>query len=78
MRGKKLSREAFNAIVSRFLKDILDRFAIIGVNDELIASAIPIAVKHALPSSDCFAVSQRFISEEDSRACKGEADINML
>ncbi|MEM2792325.1 MAG: hypothetical protein QW099_04720 [Candidatus Bathyarchaeia archaeon] len=53
MRRKALSREAFNAVVSHFLKDILDRFAIMSVNDELVASAAPLAVKHALPSSDC-------------------------
>ncbi|MEM3546293.1 MAG: type II toxin-antitoxin system VapC family toxin [Candidatus Bathyarchaeia archaeon] len=53
MRRKALSREAFNAVVSHFLKDVLDRFAIMSVNDELVASAAPLAVKHALPSSDC-------------------------
>lgn len=53
MRREKASGEAFNAVVSRFLKDILDRFAIISVNDELIASATSVAVEHALPSSDC-------------------------
>ena len=53
MRRKKLSREAFNAVVSLFLKDVLDRFAIASVNDELVASAVSLAVKHALPSADC-------------------------
>ena len=52
MRRKKLSREAFNAVVSLFLKDVLDRFAIASVNDELVASAVSLAVKHALPSAD--------------------------
>lgn len=31
----------------------MDRFAIGTVNDELVASAISLAVKHALPSADC-------------------------
>lgn len=54
MKRKALSREAFNAVISHFLKDVLDRFVIMSVNDELIASAAPLAVKHALPSSsDC-------------------------
>ncbi|MCS4542324.1 MAG: type II toxin-antitoxin system VapC family toxin [Euryarchaeota archaeon] len=53
MRREGLSREAFNAVVSRFLKDVLDRFAITTVNDELVASATPLAVEHALPSADC-------------------------
>lgn len=53
MRRDKLSRETFNAVVSLFLKDVLDSFAIISVNDELIASATPLAIKHALPSADC-------------------------
>ncbi|MGB9622581.1 MAG: type II toxin-antitoxin system VapC family toxin [Candidatus Bathyarchaeia archaeon] len=53
MRREKLSRKAFNAVVSRFLKDVLDRFAVTSVNDELVASATPLAVKHALPSADC-------------------------
>lgn len=46
-------REAFNTVVSRFLKDVLERFAIASVNDELAASAVPLAIKHALPSADC-------------------------
>jgi len=53
MKRKELFREAFNMVVSCFLKDVLDRFAITSVNDELIASATPLAVKHALPSADC-------------------------
>jgi len=52
-RRRELSREAFNIAVSRFLKDILDRFTIISVNDELVALAASLAVKHALPSADC-------------------------
>ena len=52
-RRRELSREAFNVALSRFLKDLLDRFAITSVNDELVASATPLAVKHALPSADC-------------------------
>jgi len=59
-RRKALSREAFNAVVSHFLKDVLDRFAIMSVNDELIASAAPLAVKHALPSSDCLQLASVF------------------
>ncbi|MEM3828348.1 MAG: hypothetical protein QXP36_03915 [Conexivisphaerales archaeon] len=47
----RMGRKAFNAVVSHFLKDVLDRFAITSVNDELVASAAPLAVKHALPSS---------------------------
>ncbi|PUA31203.1 MAG: hypothetical protein B9J98_07335 [Candidatus Terraquivivens tikiterensis] len=53
MRRGALSRKAFNAVVSHFLKDVLERFAIISVNDELIALATPLAVRHALPSADC-------------------------
>ncbi|MBS7652734.1 type II toxin-antitoxin system VapC family toxin [Candidatus Bathyarchaeota archaeon] len=53
MKRGELSKEALNILISRFLKDVLDRFAIISVNDELIASATSIAVRHALPSSDC-------------------------
>lgn len=53
MKRGALSGEAFNTVVSRFLKDVLDRFAITSVNDELIASATSIAIKHALPSADC-------------------------
>ena len=36
-------------LVSRFLKDILDRFIIISVDDELVASA----ASTASPSADC-------------------------
>lgn len=53
MRRKKLSRHVFNTAISRFLKDVLDTFAITSVNDELIASATPLAIKHNLPSADC-------------------------
>jgi len=53
MRRKELSRDAFNTVVSRFLKDVLDTFAVTSVNDELIASATPLAIKHNLPSADC-------------------------
>jgi len=53
IRREELSREALDAVVSRFLKDVLDRFAITSVNDELVASATPLATKHALPSADC-------------------------
>ena len=53
MRRKKLSREAFDMVISRFIKDLLDRFTITGVDDELIAMAIPLSVKHGLPSADC-------------------------
>lgn len=52
-RRKEVSREDCNMVISRFLKDVLDRFAITSVNDELVASATPLAVKHALPSADC-------------------------
>jgi len=52
-RRKELSKSAFNAVISRFLRDVLDRFTITSVNDELIASATPLAAKHALPSADC-------------------------
>lgn len=44
-------------VVSHFLKDVLDRFAIISISDELIASAAPLAVKHSLPSADCIQLS---------------------
>jgi len=53
MRRKRLSREAFNMVVSHFLKDTLDRFVISSVNDELVATATSLAVKHSLPSADC-------------------------
>ena len=53
MRRKELSRDAFNAVISRFLKDVLDTLAVTTVNDELIASATPLAIKHNLPSADC-------------------------
>lgn len=53
MRRKTLSRHAFNTVISRFLKDVLDMFAVTSVNDELIASATPLAIKHNLPSADC-------------------------
>ena len=53
MRRKGLSREAFDMVFSRFIKDLLDRFTITGVDDELIASAIPLSIKHNLPSADC-------------------------
>jgi len=52
-RRGQLSREAFNMTVSRFLRDVLERFTIISVNDEIVASAIPLAIRHALPSADC-------------------------
>jgi len=52
-RRKQLSRNALNEVVSRFLKDVLDNFVIISVNDELIATASPLAVEYALPSADC-------------------------
>lgn len=52
-RRKQLSRNALNEVVSRFLKDVLDNFVLISVNDELIASASPLAVEYALPSADC-------------------------
>ena len=52
-RRKELSKDAFNIVISRFLRDVLDRFAITGVSDELIASATPLAIKHSLPSADC-------------------------
>jgi predicted nucleic acid-binding protein len=48
-----VSREDCNIVISRFLKDVLDRFAITSVNDEPVASANPLAVKHALTSADC-------------------------
>jgi hypothetical protein len=41
MRRKGLLRDAFNTLVSRFLKDVLEMFAVTSVNDELIASATP-------------------------------------
>jgi predicted nucleic acid-binding protein len=50
---KGLSEEALRVTISRFLKDILDKFTVRSVNDELVASAISIANKHALPSADC-------------------------
>jgi predicted nucleic acid-binding protein len=53
IRKGKLSRETFNTVVSCFLKDVLDRFTITSVNDKLVTSAIPLAVKHALSSADC-------------------------
>jgi len=53
MRRKTLSRHAFNTVISRFLKDVLDMFAVTSVTDELIASATPLAIKHNLPSADC-------------------------
>lgn len=53
MRRKEISQEAFNAAISRFLKDLLDMFTIIEVSNELVAGAIPLAVKYSLPSSDC-------------------------
>lgn len=52
-RRGELSREAFNMLVSRLLKDVLDRFIIIGIDDELVTSAASLAVKHALSSADC-------------------------
>jgi len=52
-RRKQLSRNAFNVVMSRFLKDVLDEFIITSVDDELITSATQLAVKHALPSADC-------------------------
>ncbi|MEM3449496.1 MAG: type II toxin-antitoxin system VapC family toxin [Nitrososphaerota archaeon] len=52
-RKGELSGETFNVVVSRFLKDILDRFIVIGVDDELVALATSIAITHALPSADC-------------------------
>jgi predicted nucleic acid-binding protein len=53
VRRGELSRETFNVVVSRFLRDVLDGFTITGVDDELVARATPLAVKYALPSSDC-------------------------
>jgi len=53
MRRKALSKNAFNVVMSRFLRDVLDDFTITSVNDELIASATPLAVKYSLPSADC-------------------------
>lgn len=50
---KLLSEEAFRVTLARFLKDVLDEFTIRSVSDELVASAISIANKHALPSADC-------------------------
>jgi len=52
-RRKELSRDAFNLVISRFLRDVLDKFIITSVNDELVASATPLAVKYPLPSADC-------------------------
>jgi len=52
-RRKELSKDAFNMVISRFLRDVLDKFAITSVNDELVASATPLAIKHSLPSADC-------------------------
>jgi len=53
VRRKELSREAFSTTTSLFLKEAISKFAITGVNDELVASATLIAAKHALPSADC-------------------------
>jgi len=53
VRRKELSKESFNVVVSRFLRDILDDFTITSVNDELVALATPLTVKYSLPSSDC-------------------------
>jgi len=39
-RRRELSKDAFNMVISRFLRDVLDRFAITGVNDELIAQQL--------------------------------------
>ncbi len=50
---KLLSEEAFRVTLARFLKDVSDKFTIRSVSDELVASAILIANKHALPSADC-------------------------
>lgn len=74
MRGGELSGKAFNVVVSCFLKDILDRFAITSVNDELVASATPLAVKHALPSADCLQLAsatnlKKSIGARERRAC---------
>jgi len=52
-RRKEISNESFSMIISRFLKDTLDKFTVTGVNDELIALATPMAIKYALPSADC-------------------------
>ncbi|MEM2122414.1 MAG: type II toxin-antitoxin system VapC family toxin [Candidatus Bathyarchaeia archaeon] len=71
-RKKALSREAFNAVVSRFLKDVLDRFAMTSVDDELIASAAPLAVKHALPSADCLQLANAINLKEALESMREE------
>jgi predicted nucleic acid-binding protein len=53
LRKGELSREAFNAAISLFFRDVLERFIVVSVDDELVASAVSLAVKHALPSADC-------------------------
>jgi predicted nucleic acid-binding protein len=45
VRRKELSREAFNTVISLFLKEVLDMFIVTSVNDELVASATLIAIK---------------------------------
>lgn len=46
-------KRSLQRTTSLFLKEAISRFAITGVNDELVASATLIAAKHALPSADC-------------------------
>ncbi|MBS7626597.1 type II toxin-antitoxin system VapC family toxin [Candidatus Bathyarchaeota archaeon] len=72
MRRGDLSRDAFNVVVSRFLKDVLDRFAITTVNDELVASATLLAVKHALPSADCLQLASAINLKRSLKPMKEE------
>jgi len=70
MRRKRLSREAFNIVVSHFLKDTLDRFVISSVNDELVATATSLAVRHSLPSADCLQLASAMHLENALESAK--------
>ncbi|MCP8309012.1 MAG: type II toxin-antitoxin system VapC family toxin [archaeon] len=61
---KALSEEAFRVTMARFLKDVLDKFMIRSVSDELVASAISIANKYALPSADCLQLTSALESKK--------------
>jgi hypothetical protein len=61
-RKKALSKHAFNTIISGFFKDVLDMFVVASVNDELIASAAPLAIKHNLRCLSTYATLSRCLN----------------
>jgi len=49
---KQISKKAFNIAMASFLKELTDLFTIRSVDDDIVAAAIPYAIKHGLASAD--------------------------